>query len=98
LLRDHPGRSIIAGYIAQLATSIVLLHSPECIVIGGGVTEGGDLLPEVRRATQRLLGDYLPPLQHEAQVADLIRAPALGPDSAIAGAMLMARDALRSGS
>jgi fructokinase len=90
----HPGRALIAGYIAQLATALTLLHSPECIVIGGGVTSGGQLLPEVQRATLGFLGTYLPPLQRPDQLAALIRAPALSADSAIAGALLMARAAL----
>ncbi len=93
----HPGRAIIAGYVAQLTTAIALLHSPECIVIGGGVAQGGDLLPEVRRATHALLAQYLPPLQAAEQVEALIRSPGLGGDSAITGALLMAHDALTSG-
>ncbi len=91
---DHPGREIVAGYIAQLAAAVALLHSPECIVIGGGVTTGGDLLPAIRRRTHALLNSYLPPLAREDQVAALIRAPGLGADSAIAGALQMAREAL----
>jgi fructokinase len=91
---DHPGRDIIAGYIAQLLAALVLLHSPERIVVGGGVATGGDLLPAMRRSTHALLGGYLPPLARADQVEALIRAPALGADSAIAGALQMARDAL----
>jgi fructokinase len=94
LAADHPGRSIIAGYVAQLAASITLLQSPEAIVIGGGVATGGDLLPAVRSALQTLLGGYLPHLRSAEQVARLIRPPQLGTDSAIAGAMHMASDAL----
>lgn len=93
LPEDHPGREIIAGYVAQLAVAITLLHSPEAIVVGGGVTEGGDLLPRIRSATHALLGTYLPPLKDEIAVRELIRAPALGQDSAIAGALLMAAEA-----
>jgi fructokinase len=95
---DHPGRAIIAGYIAQLAAAIALLHSTEGIVIGGGVTTGGALLAGVRRATHDLLGTYLPPLRSADQVANLIRAPGLGADSAITGALLMARNLLEPGS
>jgi len=90
----HAGREIIAGYVAQLAAALALLHSPEVIVIGGGVTVGGDLLPPIRQATQALLGTYLPPLRNAEQVQSLIRPPGLGADSAIVGALQMANDAL----
>lgn len=90
---DHEGRALVAGYVAQLAAAIALIQSPECLVIGGGVTRGGDLLPEIRRATHRLLGDYLPPLRDAAKLDEWILAPGLGQDSAIAGALLMAAEA-----
>lgn len=86
----HPGRSIIAGYVAQLVAAIALLHSPERIVIGGGVLSDGALLPQVRESTLAVLGGYLPFLATPEQAWALIRPPELGADSAIAGAMLMA--------
>jgi len=91
---EHPGRSIIAGYVAQLMAALALVASPERVVVGGGVATGGDLLPEIRRATHRWLGGYLPPLQHAAQIDDWIAAPALGADSALTGALWLAREAL----
>lgn len=90
----HAGREIIAGYVAQLVAAIALLHSPEAVVIGGGVTTGGDLLPLARNATHALLRDYLPPLARPEQVAAFIRAPGLGADSAITGALQLAREAI----
>jgi fructokinase len=86
----HPGRSIIAGYIAQLAAAIALLHAPECIVIGGGVLSDEGLLPLVREATLAVLAGYLPFLADAGQAKALIRPPLLGTDSAITGAILMA--------
>lgn len=90
----HPGRSIIAGYLGQLATTIALLHAPEAIVFGGGVMSDGTLLPLVRAAVLHQLRGYLPPLREASQLDAFIRAPGLGPDSALAGAMLMAMQAL----
>jgi fructokinase len=91
---DHPGRSLIAGYIAQLTASLALIQSPEAILIGGGVATGGDLLPAVRRATHELLRNYLPHLQTADQLERMIRPPGLGANSAVAGALQMASDLL----
>jgi fructokinase len=92
---DHPGRAIIAGYIGQLAAAIALLHAPHRLVIGGGVMADGSMLPLVRESAQALLGGYLPQLRDREGIGSFIAAPALGRDSAIAGAALMALDAVR---
>ena len=87
---DHPGRSIIAGYLGQLASSIALLHAVDRIVFGGGVMADGSLLPLVRRAAHEYLNGYLQPLRDLEQVETWLASPALGDDAAIAGAMLQA--------
>ncbi len=80
---DHPGRDIIAGYLGQLAAAIVLMHSPQCIVMGGGVMGDELLLPLVRRAMHDYLGGYLPPLRGPAAFDAYLRAPELGAHSGI---------------
>ncbi len=59
------------------------------------MTTGGDLLPAIRRGTHcaARLG-YLPPLASEEAIAALVRPPELGADSAIAGALHLARGEL----
>ena len=91
---DHPGRSMIAGYIGQLAAAITLLHSPEVLVVGGGVVSDALLLYLIREAALGWLDGYLPHLCNAAAMHAYIRAPGLDGDSAITGAMLMAADAL----
>ena len=54
----------------------------------------GTLLPQVRDSALAWLGGYLPHLGDPASMQSFIRAPALGGDSAISGAVLMALDAL----
>ena len=56
----------------------------------------GSLLPLIRESSLALLGGYLPHLRDPACMESFICAPALGADSAIAGAALMALDALGS--
>jgi fructokinase len=94
LPREHPGRSIIAGYLGQLVTSIALLHGVDRIAIGGGVMTDGSLLPLIRKAAHGYLNGYLQPLRELAQVDAYLARPALGNDAAIAGALLQALDLL----
>jgi fructokinase len=94
LPEEHPGRSIIAGYLGQLVSHITLLHAVDRIVLGGGVMADGSLLPLVRRAAHRQLNGYIEPLRDMTQVETLVARPGLGDDAAIAGAMLQARQLL----
>lgn len=91
---EHPGRSIIAGYLGQLATSIALLHAADRIVFGGGVMVDGALLPLVRRAAHEYLKGYLQPLCDLEQMDAYLARPALGDAAAITGAILQAQDSL----
>ncbi len=93
---DHPGRAMIGGYIGQLAAAIALLHSPEVLVIGGGVVADAQLLPQIHEAALARLGGYLPHLRDAATMQSFIRAPGLGADSAVTGALLMAADAIEA--
>jgi fructokinase len=88
----HEGRSIIAGYLGQLAGSIALMLSAERIALGGGVMSDATMLPLVRTATHAFLQGYLPPLKSRESLDRYLVAPALGARSAISGALLMAQD------
>jgi fructokinase len=92
----HAGRAMIGGYVGQLAAAIALLHSPEVLVVGGGVVADAALLPQIRDSALAWLGGYLPHLRDAAAMHAFIRAPGLDADSAICGALLMAADALAS--
>ncbi len=87
----HPGRSIIAGYLGQLAASVALMLSAQRIVFGGGVMSGAAMLPLVRAAAHACLQDYLSPLKTRESLEEYVVAPALGTRSAITGGLLMAR-------
>jgi len=92
----HEGRSIVAGYLGQLAASIALLLSAQRIAIGGGVMTDAAMLPLLRAATYDCLRGYLAPLKMRESLDQYLVAPALGAGSAIAGAVLMAQE-LRTG-
>lgn len=91
---DHPGWSIIAFYLAQLVTSLALLHSVQRVVLGGGVIGDGALLGPVRKAASVMLAGYLEPLRTEGQMNAYVVGTSLGQDSAITGGLLMARESL----
>jgi fructokinase len=87
---DHPGHSIVARYLGQLAASIALVESVERIVFGGGVMSNGALLPLVSKAMLEYLNGYWTPLRDAERAASYLRAPALGADSGIVGGVLLA--------
>lgn len=93
LAPDHPARSIVAGYLGQLAASIVLMHSVERIVFGGGVMSDGSLLPLIQAATSHYLNGYIPALKDASSMADYVCAPGLGHQAGIAGALILAQEA-----
>lgn len=82
---------LIAGYIAHLATSLVLLHMPDRLVFGGGVMKAPGLLQAVRRMTEAKLGGYVCAPQLDPGLEQFIVAPALGDYAGIAGAIELGR-------
>jgi fructokinase len=93
---DHEGRSIIAGYLGQLAASIALMLSVERVVFGGGVMSDGTLLSLLRVATLRCLNGYLPALNDPNRITSYVCAPALGGQAGIAGALMLAQAAVNN--
>lgn len=86
----HEAWSIIGGYLGQLAATIALVLSVECIVFGGGVMANGALLPHIRTAAAASLRGYLQPLAPTGALDRYITAPQLGTRAGIVGAMLLA--------
>ncbi len=85
---------LIAGYIAQLAVSLVLMHMPDRLIFGGGVMKAPGLLAALRRATEAKLGGYIKAAQLDPGLERYIVAPALGDDAGIAGAIALGRQGL----
>lgn len=90
---DHEAWPIIGGYLGQLASTIALVVSAECIVFGGGVMANGLLLPHIRAAAAASLRGYLQPLAHEGALDRYITAPLLGTRAGIGGAFVLAETA-----
>ena len=92
LAPDHVFRTILADYLGQLCATIVLIASPERIVIGGGVMTGGGLHAAIERAMSKRLGGYLEPAGPDGGA--FVVPPALGDHAGLAGGFALAQDLL----
>ncbi len=92
LADDHPGRTITAWYIAQLAVTLHALMEPGRIVLGGGVMATPGLIDRVRSTATELSGGYF-----KGQSEQIIVPPGLGDDAGLLGALALAIDAAASG-
>jgi fructokinase len=94
---DTQARSIVAGYLGQMAASIAFTVSSERIVLGGGVMDTPGLIELVRQSAAQQLNGYLPRAPLDGSLEEYLVSPALGSRSGLAGAMLLAmRAALTS--
>lgn len=82
---------LIAGYIAQLATNLVLLHMPDRLIFGGGVMKTPGLIAAVRLATEAKLGGYIQAKQLDPGLESYIVVPGLGDEAGITGAIELGR-------
>lgn len=80
---------IVADYIAQLCINLILLASPQRIVIGGGVMANDMLLPMVNAKVADGLNGYVPGLESAVGINTLIVPPSLANQAGIIGALLI---------
>lgn len=85
---------LIAGYVAQLAANLVLLHMPDRLVFGGGVMKTPGLIPALRKATEARLAGYIRAPQLDPGLETYIVPPGLGDEAGITGAIALGRRAL----
>lgn len=85
-----PAIALIAGYLADLATNLVLLHAPDRLVFGGGAMKAPGMLEALRRAVERRLAGYVSGPAGEPGLGTYVVAPALGDLAGITGAVQLA--------
>jgi fructokinase len=91
----HVQWELEADYLGQLCAQLVLMVSPQRIIIGGGVMSQDRLFPLIRLRMQHWLGGYVE--RPEIKDADrYIVPPALGGQSGVLGALSLAINAARS--
>lgn len=82
-----------AFYVAQLATHIIYMVSPERIILGGGVILNQlEMLVLVRKNIQQILNGYVNNALVFSAIDHFIVAPALGDNAGIVGALSLAYD------
>ena len=91
---DHPAWDLEADYLAQACAAAMFSFSPEKIIMGGGVMQQKFLFPLIRQKTVALLKGYIDHPAVAAGLCDYIVEPALGTESGIRGAFLLARAAI----
>jgi fructokinase len=86
---------IEADYLGQLCAQLVGMLSPHRILLGGGVMQQERLFEAIRRRMRHWLGRYN--VQPEIHAEDFIRAPGLGNQAGVKGALALAIDAAAKG-
>ena len=92
LAPDHPAWALQADYLGQALATLVLILSPRCIVLGGGVMEQTHLLPRIRARVVDLLADYVQASEIRESIDEYIVPPELGDRAGLQGAVALAHD------
>jgi fructokinase len=88
---DHPAWALESDYLAAGIVNIVLVFSPERIIIGGGVLEHPPMIELTRRRVTELLAGYLETPLLGSDINSYVVPPALGDDAGVLGAIALAR-------
>lgn len=89
LADDHPVWAAVGGEIGELVAMLMLILSPERILIGGGVGGRPALLAHIRAAAGARLAGYLDRVDAAALEA-IVRSPDLGANAGPLGAVALA--------
>ena len=90
LPEEHDAWAQTRHYLGHLVSSVVLMVSPQRIVLGGGVLSNAALYAGVRESVLELLNAYLSVPEILERIDELIVPPALGDDSGVLGAAALA--------
>jgi fructokinase len=90
---DHPAWALEAHYLALGLANLILVVSPQRIVLGGGVMHQLQLFPTIRREVQVLLAGYIRAPAILERMYEYIVPPALGDQAGVLGAIALAQEA-----
>ena len=82
-----------AYYIGQALVDLILVLSPERIILGGGVMHQEHMMPLVREEVRKQLGGYIKTKEME-DLEHYIVLPSLNDNQGIMGALKLAVDEL----
>ena len=77
--------------LADFACDLVLLHMPERLIFGGGVSKAPGLIEALRRRTEERLAGYVAHPALDPGLERYLTTPALGDDAGIRGAIELGR-------
>lgn len=80
-----------AEYLALALVNVVLVLSPERIILGGGVSRAPGLVTRVGARLRELLADYVDLPQLRSEIGEYLVSPALGLRAGVVGAIELAR-------
>lgn len=83
LPEDHEAWDIEAELLSLGLVNIISNHSPDKIILGGGVMSQEHLFPKIRNNVSKLWNNFTP----LGNLSDLISKPVLGKDSGIIGSL-----------
>lgn len=95
LPRDHPAWQLEARYMAMGLANLVVILSPQRIILGGGVMEQDQLYPLVRREVKEILNDYISTPEILVEIEQFIVPPGLGSQAGVLGAIALAQEAAK---
>jgi fructokinase len=94
LPEDHPAWELQAHYLALGLANVILVLSPERVVIGGGVMARARLYPLIRAKLASLLGGYLQTPALGEGIDDYVVPPALADRAGVLGAIALSQAAV----
>lgn len=80
-----------AWYLSQGVTNLVLMYSPEKIILGGGVMHRKQLFPMIRDGVREYVGGYVRSPMLEEKIGDYIVPPLLEDRAGLTGAIELGR-------
>ncbi|MGD0032715.1 ROK family protein [Paenibacillus illinoisensis] len=91
---DHLAWEIESFYIAESVTTSILLHSPQKIILGGGVMQQMHLFPMIREQVVHNLHGYVNVPELLQHIDQYIIPPGLGQHAGLYGALALGIEAL----
>ena len=91
LADEHPGWDLEANYLALGIVNLILLYSPQRIVLGGGVSLHTGLLQKVQEKVPQILNGYVQSEVIHKHMDQYLVSPGLGNRSGVLGAIALAK-------
>lgn len=94
--KDHIAWEIEAYYISQFIINLILMLSPEKIILGGGVMNQNFILPMIRKQVKGLLNNYINKKELNDEIENYIVSPGLKDNAGLCGSIALALNLLNS--